>query len=166
MSKEEIAMNRFHEIELEKSYDLILTIETLRIQVGIFFATVNLAVLSYGVSQEKVVFFLFAALLFWAMTIIDNASRSMLTHYYYRIAHLHKQYVKGDITFSPNTYSRLASEVIKIANMKNSSERLNALKFLPLRVKNLYGFWLPIIASVIEIAIGLYLWKGLGWLLI
>lgn len=159
-------MNRFHEIELEKAYDLILTIENMRIQVGIFFATVNLGVLSYGVSQTKVVFFLFAALLFWAMTIIDDAARRMLTHYYYRVAHLHRRYVKGDNTFSPNTYSGLANEVKSIAGLRTDSERLAALKYLPLRKRNLYGFWLPIIASIIEIVAGLYLWKVLGWVII
>jgi hypothetical protein len=159
-------MNRFHEIELEKAYDLILTIENMRIQVGIFFATVNLGVLSYGVVQAKVMFFLFAALLFWAMIVIDDAARKMLTHYYYRVAHLHKKYVRGDNTFSPNTFSRLANEIKTIASMKTDSERLVALKYLPLKRRNLYGFWLPVMASMIELAAGLYLWKVLGWTII
>ena len=163
MGRKEIEMNRFHEIELEKSYALIQTLENLRIQVGIFFATVNLGTLSFGVSQEKVIFFFFAALLFWIMVFIDNANRGMLTHAYYRVTYLHKIYVKGDVTFSPHTNSRLANEVMKITNMKNGSDQLKALKRLPLRIRNLYGFWFPIIASLIEIAVGLFLWNDLGW---
>jgi hypothetical protein len=166
MTKKEIEMSRFHEIELEKSYGLIQTLENLRIQVGIFFATVNLSTLSFGVSQEKAIFFFFAALLFWVMVVIDLAIRGMLTHAYYRVTYLHKLYVKGDITFSPHTNSRLAGEVVKITNMKDSNEQLNALKHLPSRVRNLYGFWLPIIASFVEIVAGLLLWNQLGWSLI
>lgn len=163
MGKKEIEMNRFHEIELEKSYDLIQTLENLRIQVGVFFATANLGTLSFGVSQEKAAFFLFAALLFWIMVIIDNAIRGMLTHAYYRVTYIHELYVKDDVTFSPHTNSRLAGEVMKIMNIKNESERLKTLKSLPVSIRNLYGFWLPIAVSLIEIAVGLFLWIGLAW---
>jgi hypothetical protein len=80
--------------------------------------------------------------------------------------YLHKLYVKGDINFSLHINSRLADEALKIANMKKSEEQPKALKFLPLRVGYLYGFLITIIASIIEIAMGLFLWKVLGWSII
>lgn len=162
----EVLMKRFHEIELEKSFDLIQTSQNIRIQVSIFFATVNLGALSFGVSQEKAVFFVFAAILFWVMIIIDNAIRAMLAHAYYRVIHIHKLYVKDDVSFSPHINSRLAAAIMNIATMKNDDEQLKAVQTSIIRVRNTYGFWLPLIASIIEIASGLFLWKVLGWSLI
>jgi len=161
-----IEMNKFHEIELEKSFDLIQTSQNLRIQVGIFFATANLGALSIGVSQEKAVFFVFAAILFWVMMIIDGAIRSMIVHAYYRVIHIHKLYVKGDGTFSPYIYGRLASAVMEISNIKDESEQLRVIRTSLFRIRNRYGFWLPILISVLEIAAGLFLWMALGWTLI
>ena len=163
MSKK-IEMNKLHEIELEKSFELIQTSQNLRMQVSIFFATVNLGTLSFGVSQGKVIFFLFAALLFWVMIIIDYAIRGLLTHAYYRITLIRKYYLEKDQTFSSHALSRLASEVNRIVNITNKDEQIKALKSLPF--KNLYGFWLPIIASLVEIAFGIYLWRVLGWSII
>lgn len=161
-----IEMNKFHEIELEKSFDLIQTIQSLRIQVSIFFATVNLGALSLGVSQKRAIFFLFAALLFGVMLVVDLTIRSFLAHAYYRVLHIHSLYAKGDNTFLPYTTSRLAREVRGILKIRNETERIKVLKSLPMKVKNLIGFWFPVIASLIEIGVGLYLWLGVSWQLI
>jgi hypothetical protein len=163
--KKEVVMGKFHEIELQKSFDLIQTCQNLRIQVSTFFATVNLGVLSFGVSQSKAVVFFFAAVLFWIMIAIDNSIGAMLAHAYYRVIYLHKIYVSGDITFSPHIHSNLAREIATaVKNTKSDNELLQNVK----KMKNSFykarlGFWLPVIASLAEIAIGLYLWIGLGW---
>ena len=136
------AMKKFHEIELEKSFDLIQTSQNLRIQVSIFFATVNLGTLSFGVSQSKSVFFLFAASLFWIMIIIDNAISSMLAHAYYRVIYLHKLYVEGDLAFSPNIHSRLAERIAKAINMEDGGRQLQtakAFKTIPYKTQTPYS---------------------------
>ncbi len=166
MAKKITEMNKFHEIELEKLFDWTQALASLRVQVGIFFATANVGALSLGVSQAKADFFLFAALLFWALMLVDIGIRFVLAHTYYRIFCLHKLYVNGDTTFSPLTYSRLATKVAKVVNMENITDQKKALWILPLKNLNFYGFWLPLLASVIEIAFGLFLWIELKWPLV
>jgi hypothetical protein len=50
--------------------------------------------------------------------------------------------------------------------MKNNEEQVKALRGIALRRLNPQGFWLPMLASLLEIAIGLFLWVTLKWSLI
>jgi len=159
-------MNRFHEIEVEKLHETILSTENFRLQSGIFFATVNLGVLSFAVSQQKAALFFFAAVLFWVMIPIDFSARKGLTSYYYRILYLHKKYVRNDKDYSPNRLSKLAQEVQKILNLPNDQDKNLKLISIPWRVRNLFGFWLPISASLVEIVVGVVLWQVLRWHLV
>jgi len=164
--KKKNEMSKFHEIELEKLYESIQTTQNLRIQVSIFFGTVNLGALSFGVSQQKVIFFMFAAILFWSMAIIDNALRQSVAHAYYRIIYIHKTYVVGDSSFTPHAFSGLAARIMHSIKTNRGNNLVNALHRAPSHANNFYGFWLPIVASIFEIALGIFLWLKLGWLLI
>lgn len=159
-------MNKFHEIEIEKLYDTILTTENLRIQIGIFFATINLGALGIAVTQEKAIIFFFAAALLLIMVPLDLTARKTLASAYYRVASLHKKYTKNDSDYSPNRFSRLTQETLRILNLPKDHDKFSELKSSPLRIKTRYGFWLPIVGSVMEICLGLSLWLLIGWPLI
>lgn len=159
-------MNKFHEIEIAKLYETVLSIENFRLQSGIFFATINLGVLSFAATQEKSVFFFFGAILFWIMIPIDYSGRKGLTACYYRIAYLHKKYVKNDKEFSPKRFSVVAQETQRVLNLPEGHDKNATLRSIPWRTRNLLGFWLPIGASLIEIILGILLWQFMGWSLI
>jgi hypothetical protein len=156
-------MNKFHEIEIGKLYEKILSVENLRIQIGTFFATINLGVLSIAISQEKAILLFFAAILFWIMIPIDLSAARILTDCYYRVTYLHKKYVKNDVDYSPSRFSKVAKEASRILALPKDQDKTAMLRSIPWKLKNLFGFWFPLGASLVQIAAGIILWKIFGW---
>jgi hypothetical protein len=156
-------MNKFHEIEIEKLFEMILSIENFRLQAGIFLATSNLGVLGYAVTQEKIILFFFGAILFLLLIPLDIYGRRGLVGCYYRLSILHRKYVRSEKDYLPNMFSATAQEVKRILALSDDKDKMRRLRSAPWRVNNLLGFWLPVIASIIEIVTGTILWKIMGW---
>ena len=158
-------MNKFHEIEIQKLYDVLLTTENLRIQLGIFFATISLGALGIAITQEKSIIFFFSAIFLLIMVPVDLKARRTLASTYYRVAYLHKKYVKNDNDYSPKI-SKLAQEALRILDLPKNQDKTAELRSISVRVISPLGFWLPISVSLVEIIIGILLWQLMGWSLI
>jgi len=159
-------LDKFHEIEMGKVFDAILSIQNQRIQFGTFFGTANLAVLSIAFSTQKAGLLFFGSALFWILAVIDIIRRRERVMLYFRGLQLQEQFAPND----SDTYltllssKRLESSIRQVASISDREQRTKALLSLPFRKPSSFGgFWLPVGASLIEIAAGLVLWLIFSW---
>ncbi len=167
MQKQEKAsdkvLNKFHEIELEQLYEAILSTKNLRLQLASFFGTANLAVMSLAFTSQKAGLFLFAALLIWIAVLLDSRSRRSVVTYYFRILQMSHEYSNDDgfyFNFIPSTS---LDYVHKLLRYDDKEKQIEGLRKIPLRSQSVSAFWLPILASIIEVIIGVIFWQILGW---
>ncbi len=157
-------LDRFHEIEIEKVLDGIVATQNLRIQIASFFGTANLALLSIAFSTQKAMLLLFAGALIWVFLVIDMRTRRALAVYYYRSLQLQARFAPNDndvyVSVLPDP---MASWVRELSRVPQKELQINKLLSPPLRAQSVSAFWLPLIASIVEVGIGLTLWLGFSW---
>lgn len=160
--KQEI--DQFHEIEMQKIFDGTLALHNLRLQASTLFGTANIATLGIMINSQKAGMLLFAAALLWAAMFVDLVIMSFLARFYYRGFVLQEK-------FSPNTRSTFLlifagqreDQIREIAKISDERKRIKAIRWLNIKTPTISGFWLPLLASIVEITIGLILWLYVGW---
>lgn len=85
--------------------------------------------------------------------------------YYYRSFVLQKRFASGDDDTFLGVFLSLKTEekIHRIYKMSQMKERLKALKRLPVRDLGTNGFWVPLIMSLVQIGLGIYLWLHFNW---
>lgn len=159
-------LDRFHEIELEKLIEGIIALHQLRMQSAVFFGTVNLAALGIALSAEKALVLFFAGLLLWMLMAVDMVTRASVAAYYYRALQLQKRFAPDDdgfLTMLPGSSVTYARDIAERSHQDGQTLVLGYLPLRSLRVQSRLGFWLPLVASLLEIAAGLFFWLVLGW---
>lgn len=162
-------LDRFHEIELERLIEGIITLHHLRMQVGVFFGTVNLAALGVALTTQKALVVFFAGILLWMLIAADMVARASVAAYYYRALKLQERFAPNDdgfLTMLPGSSVTYARDIAKISDLDGQHLVLGYLPLRSLRVQSNLGFWLPLAASLLEIAAGVVFWLALGWSLI
>jgi len=158
-------IDKFHEIEIQKIFDALLSLQNLRVQTGTFFGTANLTALGIAFSTQKAGIVFFAAILFWVFIVQDIITRGTLLRYYYRSFVLQERFASGEDNTFLGVFLSLKTEekIRRIHKMSQVKERLNALKRLPVRDLGTNGFWVPLIMSLVEIGLGICLWLIFNW---
>jgi hypothetical protein len=162
-------LDRFHEIELERLMEGIIALHHLRMQAGVFFGTVNLGALAVAVTTQKAMVLFFAGVLLWMLIAVDMVSRISVAAYYYRCLKLQERFAPGDdgfLTMLPGSSVTYARDIANLSDLDGQTLVLGYLPLRSLRVQSNLGFWLPLAASLLEIAAGLVFWLVLGWPLI
>jgi hypothetical protein len=164
-SSSEIGLNRFYEIEFEKLFDGIVSWQTLRMQMGTFFGTVNLAALSIAFTTQRSGLVIFAAVLLWLFCIIDMSTVNSLNRLYVRSTQLQDRFAPGEdntfLTVIPS--NRRRRQVRLVLNTPPGDKRDRMISHMGLRMPNIVGFWLPLVASLIEIGAALTLSAVFQW---
>lgn len=144
-SKKENEIPEYHKLELGEIFQKTRTVETIRIQLGIFIGTINLSVLGVAFSSEKVgICFIAIGTLFILVAMDMFVVRIALRELYSRGIELENKY-------SPDPEKSIIHLRLGPAKNKFHTRRLS-----------FSGFWLPIIASACEFALAIYL-LNIGW---
>ena len=158
-------LDKFHEIEVQKVFEAMLAIQNLRVQVGTFFGTANLTALGIAFSTQKAGIVLLSALLLLLFVILDLTARSALIRYYYRALVLQNRFSTGeqdtflDIFLTASTEAKIR----QIAKIPKAEDRLKAMRGLLVSKASNPGFWVPLVAFLIEVIIGVILWLAFNW---
>ena len=161
-------LDRYHEIEIEKLFDAAISFHQIRIQIGTFFGTVNLATASIAISTQKARLLLIAGIMLWPFIYLDHYGRLALVSLYARSHRLHTRF-SGPASYSPIAPILNPRWVSELDRIIESSDDDNTLQH---RIAALHivrwsrsGFWMPLIASCIEVISGIVLWKVSNWTL-
>lgn len=159
-----IEVDKFHEIEIEKVFDAMLSTFNLRVQLGTFFATVNLAALSFAFSTQKSGIIIFSGLLLWVFIILDFVGVSALIRLEYRGMQLTELYSPKDID---NLYTvlniRYIERIKNVFAIPDGEKRKKELSVLPYKMLPIFGFWFPLLISLLEIIAGFLFWHFFKW---
>lgn len=162
-------LDKFHEIELEKVFDALLSIHNYRVQVGIFFGTVNLAALGVALTSQKSLVLIFAGVLLWILIVLDFGSALSLSGYYYRAIELQDRFAPDDEDFlkmfsgTAFLWARESAEISEGERHISIAGHHLPVSLRSLRTQSVAGFWLPLAASFVEIAAGFVTWLVFSW---
>ena len=158
-------LDKLHEIEIEKVFGAMMSIQTLRLQLGTFFGTMNLTTLSIAFSTKKAGFFLFAGLLLFIFASIDRMGLSALFAFYHRSIQLKEQFAPNDEDsfLYIMLLGRWEKQLREIGKISDRIQRWRALDTLGLKNPSPFGFWLPVLGGVIEIACGILFCLLYNW---
>ena len=163
MNSNKIEIDRFHEIELEKTLDSIASLQNLRAQIASFLGTVNLSILGIGFSSQQAGLLVIAGLVLFLFIYEDIIARSFLIMYYFKYLQLKEKYAPADevsdIFFSETMWKKL----YKILEIKNRREQTDALRHLSRNHWTLTGFGIPLVGGIFEILLGFSLWQFFDW---
>ncbi|MFC2037810.1 hypothetical protein ACFLYD_07595 [Chloroflexota bacterium] len=160
------ALDRFHEIELEKTLDAIFGVQSLRVQVAVFFGTVNLAALGVALTTGKAIVVFFAAALLLLFAATDFGARLGIAALLRRVTRLQVRYAPNDTDFLemfPGTEVKWAQEMATRSGPREANRFLGYTPIPNLAHQSVLGFWLPLAASLVEIGVGFTLWIGFNW---
>jgi len=158
-------LDKFHELEIPKVFDAMLSIQNLRIQLGTFFGTANLTGLGFAFSTQKAGLVFLSATTLAIFIFLDIIARGTLLCYYYRALILQSQFAPDDkdtyldIFLSPATEYKIK----QMAKIPRSGDRFRALRRLPITSPTMTGFGIPLISIAIELAIGVFLLTIFKW---
>jgi hypothetical protein len=163
-----IELDKFHEIEIQQVFEAIVNVQNSRIQTGIFFGTLNLGAIGIAFTLQKAGIILLSSLLLIGFIVVDIRGRSALAGLYYRALQLQKLFAPNE----PDTFLSiimlgfLDKQIKLIEQIQDRNSRLKALRTLPIRSPGLVSFWLPLLAFIIEVILGFYLWYSNIWAVI
>lgn len=155
-----IEMSKFHEIELEYIFDSVNSTRDRRLQMGSFFGTANLAIVSVGFTSKLSSLFLLAGLMLIILSVIDSMARAWTADQWVRIIQLHNTYHQTDEEFFENNKNSLSFRSAKSTIDGRPVGRLYIL------FRSKIGFWMVGTAAIAELACGFLFWQVFGWPLI
>ncbi|MBI5929432.1 MAG: hypothetical protein HY862_08995 [Chloroflexi bacterium] len=163
MNNSEIGIDRFHEIELEKTLDSIASLQNLRVQIASFLGTVNLSILGVSFSSQQAGLLVIAGLVLFLFIYEDIIARSFIIMYYFKYLQIKGKYApKDDLTdifFSDTMWKKLYA----ILEIKTRREQTDALRHLSRNHWTLTGFGIPLLGGIFEILLGVTLWQFFDW---
>lgn len=158
-------LDKFHEIEIQKIFDAMISFHKVRMQAVAFIGTVEIGAISIGLGEQKAGILVAAGVVIWIALLLDVTIVGILARFYYRALMLEAQFAPGDNdTFLTLLFmDDLGARVRRISSLPTKKERIRELKLLPVKPLTLPGFWIPFGIGVCEIAIGLMLFASNGW---
>jgi len=162
------SFHKFHEIELEKVFDALLSLQNFRVQLGTFFGTVNLAGLSVALTTNKASVIFLAGTLIWMFIFLDYIVMRTLIGYCYRGLQLQALFAPDDqdtyfnmfLLFLQKKREKHLKEISKISDRES---RNDALRQMPLKYPTIAGFWIPLFISLVEVFLGFILICHFQW---
>ena len=162
-------LDKFHEIELDKWIDGIISMQNLRLQAGVFFGTMNLAALGVALSTQNALVVTLAGVLLWLFILVDMGARVICTAYCYHAMKLQVRYAPNDDGFMhmlPGSAARWARGMMDLYEREEQDPSPSRLPLGRLRTQSKLGFWLPLAVSLVQIVTGVLLWLVLDWSLL
>ena len=162
-------INKFYEIELQQVFDAVLSLQNLRVKLGTFFGTINLAAFSIAISTQKSGTLFIAAVCIWVFILLDYGVRRTLIGCCLRGFQLAKKFCLDE---EDDNYFHIfmlfmrrdrASKLKEIEKITDKDKLINALRKMPKRSPSIIGFWIPLVASLLEILIALLLIFHFKW---
>lgn len=158
-------LDRFHEVELGKLFDAILSINSVRMQQFALFSTLNVAIVSVALTSQRAGLLVFGGMV-WLLGIAgDQIQREIAVRYFYRAYLLQRRFAPAE----PFTYltahflDTLAPHMTAIDPTLPPAEQVRLLRRIARRHALVPGSVLVLAMSALEIALGLYLALGAGW---
>ncbi len=162
-------LDEYHKIEVQKVFDAIMWMGTLRLQLGVLFLTGNVTLLGFAANSQKVAIVALGAVLFLMFAVVDFSVRGTQLAFYYRAKQLQRQFAPKDqdsfVTLPLRQSANLEQHLDAIAALPNEKERTRALQTLPLKAPTFINK-LMILMCISEIAAAVLLYIFLGWKLI
>lgn len=160
--------HKIFDFELEKLVDSLNTTQNLRLQVGVFFGTINLAALGIALQIHTTSLIIIAALTMLLFIFCDIVLIRTIYGFYYRaIKILRDKYAYKEETIFDMFMLFLRKEKIakirEISNLPSIDDRLNQLRKLPFITATVMGFWAPLLLLFFEVGFAIYLNCFQGW---
>lgn len=144
--------------ELDKLFGALNTTQDLRLRMGIFIGTVNLAVVGSGFTYDKPYLLLIAACLMPIFIFSDVVLLQNIYSYYYRAKRILKSIDYDTVNYF-DMFMQIFNTKIKITiqelvELDNEDIAIKRLRKLPYLKPTLIGFWGPIAIFISEILVG------------
>lgn len=158
-------LDSYHEVELGKIFDALLSLQNTRVQLGTFFGTANIAALSIAFQTRQAGLLFAAALLVWVFLFLDIRLRRLILSYYARGLQLRARFAPEDDDFALSVFLSATDRLRmrRIADLPDVAERMRAIHAMVMRSAGLAPFWLPWSVSALEVLLAVVLWRGAGW---
>jgi hypothetical protein len=175
MAKEKTSLNRkpaeineYHKLEIEEIFSRTRQLMNVRIQAATFVGTVNLAILSIALSEQKAGLIFAAASVLVLLIIIDRMIiRRSINTLFFRGMQLEDKYAPDAEEALLHIYAAVTTshrssyaQMVKALKLQDQEKRISTLRTY--RWSSLPGLWIPLGISLIEISIGITLIL-LGW---
>jgi hypothetical protein len=157
-----IDIDNLKQAEIDKLFGALNTTQDLRLRMGIFIGSVNLAAVGSGFTYNKPFLILIAACLIPIFVCADILLLQNIFSYYYRGKRILRAINYDSVNFFDMFMQIFSSDLRKtieeLVNMENEDFALEKLRRLP-RKPTLMGFWGPLMILVSEIIVGVVLPK-------
>jgi len=157
-------LDDYHKWEMQTVIERINSFENMRFQMASFFVTFNITGVGITLTTRILVPLFLSILFFLILIIMDFRVRRTLIFYYYRGLMLQKRFAPGDnetfLKILPNSMVRRVRRISEEVDMGQRYRRLRRLAYLP---PSTLGFWSPLVGLIFELALGLVLWRVVGW---
>lgn len=154
---------RFHEIELSNYLNTINSIQNRRTQMGTFFGTISLGILSIAFGTQLAGLFFVAGILMFFYAYLDMIERSFIIDFFFRYLHLREKFLPDDKLVHVYFYEDVKEELQKIVEEPNPEKQTKALRELSRSSRTANRSTIPIAIGVVEIILGIFLWQSAAW---
>lgn len=164
-----VKMNHdINDLELDKLVDSLNTTQNLRLQVGIFFGTINLTALGVALQIQTTSLIIIAALTMLLFIFCDIVLIRTIYGFYYRaITILRDKYEYEEETIFDMFMLFLRKEklvkIYAISKIHKKEIRMKELRKLPFVTATVMGFWAPVSLLFFEVGCAIYLTIVVHW---
>lgn len=160
-------MNKFSEIELNKTFDTLQALLTLRYQFGATIATLLSVLLSIAFASRSAGIVIGSAVILWVYVYLEGALRGAVASHYCRCIQLQLKFAPGDDLAFTSLRSLMSAaqerRIREVAQFSDANAASGGLRYIGFRYPTLAGFWIPLVASIVLIVMGTILWRRAGW---
>jgi hypothetical protein len=156
----------YHKMKIEEIFARTRALTNMRVQILTFFGTVSLTTLGFALGNQKAGLLFIAAGISMLTVVADSFARRHQGALYYRGLQLERKYTPEGEHALLDTYVAVAAgpgfsaRLLAIADLRDQGTRVLALR----RTRSsIFGFWLPLLITLIEIVAGTLLWLIKGW---
>jgi hypothetical protein len=160
-------IDRFHEIELNNLSEAMLKIHELRIQVFIFFATVDVGALSVAFNTQKASVVFVGGIFLCLGVVFDLVQLGVFIRFLSRALILEAQFSPADkdTYLSLFFHTELIEKMRKTIDEPDGGERIKKITSLSRRTLLRSTFWLPGTVALAQFALALIMWSSGMWTL-
>lgn len=161
-------MDDFHRFEAEKVFDALIALQSQRIQLGVFFGTINLTAIGIALTTRLPAVLVLSAFFPILCLLLDMFLRSITYPYCLRARGLHHLLAPHQETsflklsgwfLGPRVLQELERSTLPSLETATSRQLWGAI----ICTAPFFGFCVPLIAATFQILIGILLWSHCGW---
>jgi len=156
----------YHKMEIEEIFARTRALTNLRVQILTFFGTVSLTTLGFALGNQKAGLLFIAAGISMLTVVADSFARRHQGALYYRGLQLERKYTPEGEHALLDTYVAVAAgqgfsaKLLALADLRDQETRVRALRHAR---GSIFGFWLPVLITLVEVVVGAFLWLVEGW---